>query len=203
VTLLATSSIHLSRVSEIGLGVAALVWLWALIDLLTKPGWAWKQAKRNKPAWIVVVVVLGILGALLYVLLVRGRIVQATKARPAPGSFAGAWDAPHDTSKSKAPAVDQLAYQQSPSAMGPFGAATGGYGGTGTMPGPAYQPQGQPAYQPQGQPAYQPQAEAPSLPPAAWQPDPTGRHQLRYWDGSQWTEHVADNGTQAVDPLAR
>lgn len=37
--------------------------------------------------------------------------------------------------------------------------------------------------------------------PAAWHPDPTGRHELRYWDGSQWTDHVADNGEQAVDPL--
>ncbi|MBJ7363224.1 MAG: DUF2510 domain-containing protein, partial [Ilumatobacteraceae bacterium] len=23
--------------------------------------------------------------------------------------------------------------------------------------------------------------------PAAWHPDPTGRHQLRYWDGQDWT----------------
>ncbi|MBS43376.1 MAG: Tellurium resistance protein [Nocardioides sp.] len=37
--------------------------------------------------------------------------------------------------------------------------------------------------------------------PADWHPDPSGRHQLRYWDGSRWTEHVADNGTASVDPL--
>jgi hypothetical protein len=37
--------------------------------------------------------------------------------------------------------------------------------------------------------------------PAAWHPDPTGRHQLRYWDGSIWTPHVADNGVSATDPL--
>ena len=34
----------------------------------------------------------------------------------------------------------------------------------------------------------------------AWLPDPTKRHQYRYWDGSAWTEHVADNGVQSVDP---
>jgi uncharacterized protein YxjI len=34
----------------------------------------------------------------------------------------------------------------------------------------------------------------------AWLPDPTNRHQYRYWDGSVWTEHVADNGVQSVDP---
>lgn len=37
--------------------------------------------------------------------------------------------------------------------------------------------------------------------PAAWHPDPTGRHQDRYWDGALWTEHVADNGAQGTDPL--
>jgi hypothetical protein len=28
-----------------------------------------------------------------------------------------------------------------------------------------------------------------------------GRHQLRYWDGQAWTEHVSTNGVQSVDPL--
>lgn len=37
-------------------------------------------------------------------------------------------------------------------------------------------------------------------PPANWYPDPLGRHELRYWDGSQWTEHVSSHGRQAVDP---
>jgi hypothetical protein len=35
---------------------------------------------------------------------------------------------------------------------------------------------------------------------ASWQPDPTGRHDHRYWDGSRWTEHVADVGVAATDP---
>jgi uncharacterized RDD family membrane protein YckC len=37
--------------------------------------------------------------------------------------------------------------------------------------------------------------------PARWAPDPVGRHQYRYWDGAQWTEHVADNGVNSTDPL--
>lgn len=37
---------------------------------------------------------------------------------------------------------------------------------------------------------------------AGWQPDPTGRHQHRYWDGVQWTDHVADGGAESVDPFA-
>ncbi|MBI5230586.1 MAG: DUF2510 domain-containing protein [Coriobacteriales bacterium] len=35
--------------------------------------------------------------------------------------------------------------------------------------------------------------------PAEWHPDPLGLHELRYWDGCQWTEHVFDQGAQSVD----
>ena len=35
----------------------------------------------------------------------------------------------------------------------------------------------------------------------AWESDPTTRHQYRWWDGEKWTEHVADDGVQSVDPL--
>jgi hypothetical protein len=37
--------------------------------------------------------------------------------------------------------------------------------------------------------------------PAAWQPDPTGKHDHRWWDGERWTEHVADAGQASVDPI--
>lgn len=37
--------------------------------------------------------------------------------------------------------------------------------------------------------------------PANWHPDPTGRHELRYWDGNAWTAHVSDRGVQGNDPL--
>jgi hypothetical protein len=37
--------------------------------------------------------------------------------------------------------------------------------------------------------------------PAGWFADPGRRHELRYWDGQRWTEHVSDRGIQAVDPL--
>jgi hypothetical protein len=37
--------------------------------------------------------------------------------------------------------------------------------------------------------------------PAGWFADPGRRHELRYWDGRQWTEHVSDRGTQGVDPV--
>lgn len=38
-------------------------------------------------------------------------------------------------------------------------------------------------------------------PAADWYPDPGGKHEHRYWDGSQWTDNVADHGRQSVDPL--
>jgi uncharacterized protein YxjI len=33
-----------------------------------------------------------------------------------------------------------------------------------------------------------------------WYPDPYGRHETRWFDGRQWTEHVASHGRQGVDP---
>ncbi|MEY2421147.1 MAG: hypothetical protein QOI95_1214 [Acidimicrobiaceae bacterium] len=32
-----------------------------------------------------------------------------------------------------------------------------------------------------------------------WYPDPFGRHEMRYHDGAQWTEHVSSHGKQSVD----
>jgi hypothetical protein len=36
---------------------------------------------------------------------------------------------------------------------------------------------------------------------ANWYADPTGRHQLRYHNGTTWTEHVSDDGQQSTDPV--
>ena len=38
-----------------------------------------------------------------------------------------------------------------------------------------------------------------STTPPGWHTDPTGRHQLRYWDGAAWTEHVSSGGQQGSD----
>jgi hypothetical protein len=45
-------------------------------------------------------------------------------------------------------------------------------------------------------------AAPPAFPPPTWAPDPSGRHQLRFWDGNSWTELVSDRGQQSKDPLA-
>jgi Protein of unknown function (DUF2510) len=55
-------------------------------------------------------------------------------------------------------------------------------------------------------PAPAPAMAPPTAPPAAapgspgWAADPYGRHQWRYWDGSRWTDQVADGSTQSTDP---
>lgn len=39
--------------------------------------------------------------------------------------------------------------------------------------------------------------------PAGWYADPSGRYELRYWDGLAWTEHVSRAGQQFTDaPVA-
>jgi len=37
--------------------------------------------------------------------------------------------------------------------------------------------------------------------PANWYPDPSGRHEHRYWDGRAWTAHVSDRGITGTDPV--
>jgi hypothetical protein len=53
--------------------------------------------------------------------------------------------------------------------------------------------------QPSNPQQYVPQQ--PSLPPASWQSDPTGRFLRRYWDGTRWTDQVTTGTAFAVDPL--
>lgn len=38
--------------------------------------------------------------------------------------------------------------------------------------------------------------------PGSWRPDPFGRNQYRWFDGSSWTEHVANNGLVSTDPVS-
>ena len=41
----------------------------------------------------------------------------------------------------------------------------------------------------------------PSEHPAGWYPDPLGRAEHRWYDGSQWTAHISTGGDQQVDPF--
>ena len=41
-----------------------------------------------------------------------------------------------------------------------------------------------------------------SAAPAGWLADPSGRHQLRYWDGATWTDQVSNDNVASTDPPA-
>ncbi len=71
-------------------------------------------------------------------------------------------------------------------------------------PEPAVDPMPTTVYTPDPTPAATPEpaaavAAAPAV-PAGWYADPSGRFELRYWDGAAWTEHVARGGQQFTDP---
>lgn len=55
---------------------------------------------------------------------------------------------------------------------------------------------------PGGPPAGSPVATAPSTTGTApgWFADPFFKHDQRYWSGSEWTEHVTDDGAPGTDP---
>lgn len=38
--------------------------------------------------------------------------------------------------------------------------------------------------------------------PAFWDRDPFGRNQLRWFNGSVWTQHVSNNGRVSIDPVS-
>jgi len=82
------------------------------------------------------------------------------------------------------------------------------------QPGASYQPAATPSYEP-AVPASTTPSPVPATPaaasatpaattapavPAGWYADPAGRFELRYWDGSTWTEHVSRSGQQFTDP---
>ena len=43
--------------------------------------------------------------------------------------------------------------------------------------------------------------DSPTPTPANWYPDPMGRHEYRWFDGTEWTERVASHGREATDSL--
>jgi hypothetical protein len=66
--------------------------------------------------------------------------------------------------------------------------------GTDPTPEPAVDEPVIPAAAPEPAPAAEPAV------PAGWYADPSGRFELRYWDGAAWTEHVSRAGQQFTDP---
>lgn len=71
---------------------------------------------------------------------------------------------------------------------GLYGKATSNLGLGGGAPAPAPTPMATPAPAPTAAPAPIPAPVAAQE--AGWLPDPRGEAQLRYWDGSDWTDHT-------------
>lgn len=53
-------------------------WLLMLIEALRVPDQAWTAAGQNKLLWVLVIVLLGFLGALLYALIARPAVAKAS-----------------------------------------------------------------------------------------------------------------------------
>jgi uncharacterized membrane protein len=58
--------------------VMLVVWLWGLIDAARRPDTAYQAAGQNKVLWIVLCVVLGALGSLIYLLAIRPKVAAAS-----------------------------------------------------------------------------------------------------------------------------
>jgi hypothetical protein len=197
--------------------VLAVLWLWGLVDACVRPGWAFTSAGSNKTLWVVLQIVdVLYVPTLVYVLIIRSRVIAAqVTGPPPPGSEEGSGpdpgvqaqpsmaSAPLHLGEPVAVAAQRVAAQRvaaqpvaaqpvavQPVAAQPMAAPTMAAptaGGHATGVGAAVVVQA---------PEPRPMAVAPD-----WMVDPTARHQLRYWDGWRWTEHVADQGVQGVDLL--
>lgn len=154
-----------------GLGLAALgVSIWAVVDAAKRPDWAWQAAGQNKVLWLILIIgvqlvlcfccgILGVIPAVIYLLVIRKKLIEAEAMGPNFGSSYGPYGSPYP-------------------------GAPGGYPPQGPPPGyppqgppPGYPPQGAPpqgpppGYPPQGPPpGYPPQGPPPQGPPPGYPP---------------------------------
>lgn len=64
-----------------------VIWVWALVDSIGRPDWAFVQAGSNKALWIILTVVLGGLGGGIYLLAVRPGVQRAQAKGPPVSRF--------------------------------------------------------------------------------------------------------------------
>jgi hypothetical protein len=182
------------------LGLASFVWfLVVLIDMARRPTWQWRQAASNKPMWIVLEVAmlllfgpLSIISGLIHWLAARPKLVAAERSGEVTGGYGSAWGGgSYPPPRSYEPPSSSYG-STAPTETHGSGSSGGELSsGPPAYPGTQVPPAGSPPGSPPG---------AVSTPPS-WQPDPAGRHEYRYWDGTSWTEHVSDSGEQTTDPL--
>lgn len=54
------------------------LWIWALVNSLSKPDAVWEAAGQNKIVWLLVIIFLGFIGAILYALIAKPQLDQHT-----------------------------------------------------------------------------------------------------------------------------
>ena len=187
-----------------------------IVDMARRPNWQWQQAGSNKTLWLVLEIIcflllgfISIVIGILYFAMIRPRL--AAVERQGTGEWqSGGWPGqpglptepppgqpPLWTTQPYPPPHESHEGATSPPAAGPEASAPPPYPGGGPPPYPATT--AAPPYPTTAAfPAGPPQTSAP---PFGWYPDPSSRHEQRYWDGTRWTDHVADGGQQSDDPL--
>jgi hypothetical protein len=171
-----------------------------VVDTARRPAWQWARAGANKTTWLVLEVVFlalmllvgffavaSVVVGIVYFASVRPKLQAAERQGPPGAGFAG--DGPYGGADPYRSADPYRAAADDPQ--------DGRHG----PPPSAAPPSVMPPAPEEGPPRY-PTTERRDLPPFGWYPDPSGRHQQRYWDGTRWTDQVTDDGEQAVDPLA-
>jgi hypothetical protein len=135
---------------------------------------------------------------------------QAPQPAPPPGPPPGQWAPPPQgwpTSQQQPPQPQQLPPRQPGALPGPWQPIDPSAPRPPDTAWPA--PLGPEAFQqpapvgPGGwQPPVSPYVPAVTPPPLfGWYPDPTGRHEERYWDGRFWSDRVSDGGERSEDAL--
>jgi len=109
------------------------------------------------------------------------------------------WAAAPESTETTEDSVESLAAQVGGDEAAAAAAATTPFLGS-TEPEAEPEPVAEAPAAAEPEPVAEPAPAAEPAVPAGWYADPSGRFELRYWDGAAWTEHVSRAGQQFTDP---